>query len=362
MHFGFIIYGQLDYPSGGFLYDRKLVDYLRAQGHQVSIFSQAWTSFASKLAQNWDAKFSQEILSNQLDLLIQDELNHASLFRFNHLLKRESNIPVVSLVHHLRMSEKSRLGPFQHAIENAYLRSVDAFLVNSANTRKTLQPWLSDDKPAQVVQPGGDRFGSLDELDAIQTRAKVSGPLRILFVGSISARKQPHLILEALNCIPGISIHATFAGDLNSDPNYSKRFQTQIKTLGLIDKVDLLGHIESEVLIQQLRLAQVLVLPSSYEGFGIAYLEGMAYGLPAIGMDRGGAAEIIEHGKSGYLLASSDPAELADRIQSLATDRDLLAQMSLSARARFDQFPTWDQSFQKAEAFLVALIAGQRSS
>ena len=65
---------------------------------------------------------------------------------------------------------------------------------------------------------------------------------------------------------------------------------------------------------------------------------------------------------SGYLLASSDPAELADRIQSLATDRDLLAQMSLSARARFDQFPTWDQSFQKAEAFLVALIAGQRSS
>lgn len=359
MHFGLVHYGQLDFPSGGFLYDRKLVDHLQAQGHRVSLFSQAWSSFLGQLSQNWHRDFLNSILDTDLDLLIQDELNHASLFRLNRALKRRSELPIVSLVHHLRISEKERGGPIRRTLERAYLRSVDAFLVNSATTAETLKPWINAEVALQIAQPGGDRLGSLDDQSRIRQRALDAGPLRLLFVGSLTPRKQPHLILEAMAQLPRNSVRATFAGDLESDLPYVRQLRSRIEALGLDQHVRLLGHIKPDELKHELSENQVFLLPSSYEGFGIAYLEALAYGLPAIGLARAGAAEIIEHGRSGFLLQRSDSAELAQRLAAMAEDRDRLAEMSIAARSRFDQFPTWDESMRLAEDFLVGLAKGK---
>lgn len=359
MHFGLVHYGQLDFPSGGFLYDHKLVEHLQAQGHHVSLFSQEWSSFLGQLTQNWHRDFLHSILDADLDLLIQDELNHASLFRLNKALKRKSELPIVSLVHHLRLSEKEGGGPIRRALERAYLRSVDAFLVNSATTAQTLKPWIDARVPLQVAQPGGDRLGSFDDEERIRQRALEAGPLRLLFVGSLTPRKQPHLILEAMAHLPRNSVRATFAGDLESDAGYVRQLRSRIEALGLAEQVRLLGHVEPDELKSELAQSQVFVLPSSYEGFGIAYLEAMAYGLPALGLGHGGAAEIIEQGRSGFLLQCSDAAELARRLAALTEDRDRLAEMSSAARSRFDQFPTWNESMRLAEDFLVGLAKGK---
>jgi glycosyltransferase involved in cell wall biosynthesis len=89
------------------------------------------------------------------------------------------------------------------------------------------------------------------------------------------------------------------------------------------------GSLNNQPLIEKLGNAHVLVVPSSYEGFGIVYLEGMCFGLPAIGTTAGAAGEIIEHGKTGYLIEPNDSQSLANHLAQLASDRDLLTQLSL---------------------------------
>ncbi|HNK64333.1 MAG TPA: glycosyltransferase, partial [Anaerolineales bacterium] len=100
----------------------------------------------------------------------------------------------------------------------------------------------------------------------------------------------------------------------------------------------------------------VLVVPSSYEGFGIVYLEGMGFGLPAIGTSLGAAKEVIEDGVTGFIIQPGDAQGLADRLQVLAEKRDLLLQMSLAARSRYLRQPKWGQTAHQIREFLRSFL------
>src|SRR5215208_6151638 len=130
MKVGLIIYGPLDTLSGGYLYDRKLVDYLRSQGDLVEILSLSWRNYAAHLTDNLHFKLPPDV-----DILIQDELNHPSLIRAN---REKHPYPVISLVHHLRCSElrPNWQNTFYGIVEKKYLSSVDGFIFNSETTKK----------------------------------------------------------------------------------------------------------------------------------------------------------------------------------------------------------------------------------
>src|SRR6188474_2107419 len=122
MKIGLVIYGSLDTVSGGYLYDRKLVEYLRAQSDTVEIISLPWRNYAAHLTDNLTFR-----LPGNLDILIQDELNHPSLIGAN---QSKHPYPVISLVHHLRCSElrTNWQNAFYRIIEKKYLNSVDGFI------------------------------------------------------------------------------------------------------------------------------------------------------------------------------------------------------------------------------------------
>jgi hypothetical protein len=124
MKIGFLIYGSLDTLSGGYMYDRKLVEYLRAQGDDVEIISLPWRNYAAHLTDNFTFK-----LPAKFDILIQDELNHPSLVAAN---RKPHLFPIVSLVHHLRCSElrPKWQNDFYRLVEKKYLQSVDGFIFN----------------------------------------------------------------------------------------------------------------------------------------------------------------------------------------------------------------------------------------
>jgi glycosyltransferase involved in cell wall biosynthesis len=105
--------------------------------------------------------------------------------------------------------------------------------------------------------------------------------------------------------------------------------------------------------VEKLRKAHVLVVPSSYEGFGIVYLEGMGFGLPAIGATAGAAGEIIEDGQTGYVVEPEEPGPLALCLLHLASDRDLLTRMSVNALNRYRVQPKWEESARKIREFLM---------
>ena len=108
--------------------------------------------------------------------------------------------------------------------------------------------------------------------------------------------------------------------------------------------------------MEKLRQAHVLVVPSSYEGFGIVYLEGMCFGLPAIGTTAGAAAEVIDDGKTGYLIKPNDSASLSVRLRSLAEDRGLLTRLSINARQRYLRQSSWETTAESIRDFLYSTI------
>lgn len=369
MKIGLIIYGSLDTLSGGYLYDRKLVEYLRLQGDIVQIISLPWRNYAAHLTDNFlfrlplsdvtpGTSTGQQSPNNQFDLLIQDELNHPSLIFAN---QEKHFYPVISLVHHLQCSElrPAWQNVFYRAIEKKYLQSVDGFIFNSKTTKQVVNSLIGDGKPSIVAYPPTDRFGNAISEHEIIERAKTD-QLSILFLGNVIERKGLDTLLEAMLLLrrDGNSpFYLNVIGSLNSEPEYARKMQQKVEVSGLKLNVFFHGALNEEPLIKKLRQAHVLVVPSSYEGYGIVYLEGMGFGLPSIGTTAGAAGEIISDGIDGFLIKPGDSDLLAARLKSLNEKRGVLIQMSLAARDRYLRQPKWEESARQIREFLTKRIA-----
>ena len=354
MRVGLVIYGSIEFPSGGFLYDRMLVDSLRRAGDTVDVISLPWESYGQCMAHNLDRRVRTRILDWRGDLLLQDELVHPSLFGLNRALRRRDAAPVVAIVHHLRTSE---MGPgiaraLYRAVERAYLRTVDAFVFNSETTRRAAQALDAGDRPCVVAHPAGDRLGCPMTENEVVQRAVSAGPLRVLFVGNIIPRKGLLTLIEALAAIPPEKWRLSVVGSREADPAHARRVGAVLSARRLHENVRLVDHIDDRMLAGELRAHHVLAVPSRYEGFGIVYLEAMGYGVVPIGSRAGGAAEIIENGTSGFLVPPGDTRALARVLDRLAADRGLLASCAGAARRRFAEFPGWERQMERAVAFL----------
>ena len=354
MKIGLVIYGSLDTVSGGYLYDRKLVEYLRGQGDTVEIISLPCRNYASHLMDNFHFR-----LPLDLDLLIQDELNHPSLIFSN---RPPHPYPVISLVHHLRCSElrPKWQNDFYRIVEKKYLLSVDGFIFNSNTTKSVARGLIGDDKPDIVAYPPTDRFGV--GITETEIRERAGGEeLRILFLGNVTYRKGLHTLLKALKDIRS-KVRVEVVGGSTSEPEYAYEMERYVLIHGMSSRVKFHGTLDNEPLIQIYRQAHVMVVPSNYEGFGIVYLEGMGFGLPAIGTTAGAAGEIITHGENGYLIEPDDEVTLASILNKLSSDRELLWRLSLNALKRYRSQPKWDETANRIRDYLSGMAAQNNTS
>ena len=348
MRIGLVIYGSLDTVSGGYLYDRTLVDYLRSQGDTVEVISLPWRNYAAHLTDNFHFR-----LPKNLDILIQDELNHPSLLLAN---REKHSYPLISLVHHLRCSE---LRPgWQNVlyrwVEKQYLNSVDGFIFNSKTTQNVVYELVEPRKPGVIGYPPTDRFGDPPAENEIIERAK-SDEFRILFLGNVIYRKGLHTLLEAITSLER-KFHLDIVGSLDSDRAYALQMQEFVRLNGLSAYVTFHSSLDKLPLLEKLKQAHILVVPSSYEGFGIVYLEGMGFGLPAIGTTAGAAGEIIQHGKTGFLIEPEDSGSLAKHIKFIMGDRAALSRLSLNARAHYLRQPVWTETASAIRQFLFSFM------
>lgn len=358
MRIGLVIYGDLEILTGGFLYDRMLVDHLRSRGDEVEVFALPWRTYPWHLSDNLFSGLARKLDDARLDVLLQDELNHPSLFLVNRRLRGKVRYPIVSIVHHLRCSEL-RAG-WQNAlyrrVERWYLDSVDGFIFNSQTTRGAVSEVVGSLKQWVVAFPGGDLLKPSVTRDDAQSRALEPGPLRVLFVGAIIPRKELHTLVAALSGVPQELWRLDVVGSPSTDPAYVRRVRAEIDKHGLGDQVAFLGTLTGGEMARRWSASQVLAVPSSYEGFGIVYLEAAGFGLPAIASNAGAAHEIVTHGRDGFLVPTGDSAAIAAHIHDLATDRQKLAQMASAAIQRFREHPTWRESMASAAEFLDEMV------
>ena len=264
MRIGLALYGELTSLSGGFLYDRMLVDALRDAGDAVEVLPLPWLSWPRGLTMGFDRQQAARLMDWKGDLLLQDELAHPTLAGINRVLATQKGRPrIVSIVHHLKTSEwvPRVLRGLARRVESAYLDSVDAFLFNSFTTRSVVESLLGHAVSGAVATPGGDRLGPGLTEQEITSRCRQPGPLRVLFAGNLIPRKGLHALIRALALLPRGGWTLTAAGSPDADPAYARSVRHMVEKRGMGAQVSFPGHMDDASLARALRDHHVLAVP-----------------------------------------------------------------------------------------------------
>ncbi|MFP4229074.1 MAG: glycosyltransferase family 4 protein [Salinivenus sp.] len=355
MRIGLVVYGDLAQVSGGYLYDRKLVEHLRGRGDEVVVFSQPKRPYPLGLVDNLDPSFWGRLCSSNLDLLLQDELNHASLALGNTWLRGRLDAPIVAIVHHLRAREPQSAfsAAVSRTLERRYLTATDARIYNSRSTKRSVEA-LAGTRPCVVARPSGRRFGPPVSPDYVSERARAGGSLRLLFIGNLIPRKRPHLLIEGLARAQSARCRLEIVGDPSADDAYAATVRRSIRRLDDPSRVTLHGQVPDENLKQLLDASHALAVPSAHEGYGIVYVEAMGRGLPVLASPNGGARDVVADGDTGYFVETA--ADIADAVDAWAADREHLAAMGRAAVAQYRETPTWPETCRRIASFLDRIV------
>lgn len=340
----FVVPGRLDQITGGYLYDRRVVEGLRARGREIDVvelpgrFPDA-DAFAREAAARSLAALPERrvVVIDGLALPAYADCmaDHARRLR------------IVGLVHHplhletgLSTAEAARYA----ALESSLWADLHALVCPSAATAEALvQAGIAQER-IEVVPPGTHR-------PSVAPQRITRNRLHLLAVGTVCARKGHHVLIEALAGLRDLSWQLDCIGSLERSPAYAEALRASIEGVGLAERVALCGELPPSQLSAAYACADVFVLPSFHEGYGMAYAEALAHGLPVIGTS-GGAIPQTVPASAGLLVDPGDAVALRDAIRRVITDGPLRARLSEGAAHAGATLPTWPQAVDRWAACL----------
>jgi glycosyltransferase involved in cell wall biosynthesis len=152
-------------------------------------------------------------------------------------------------------------------------------------------------------------------------------------------------LIAALATLTGLPWRLTIAGDRTRDPQTAARLDADIARYALDGRIAVLGAVSPEQLAELYAEADVFALASRLEGYGMAYAEAIAYGLPVVGTSAGAIPNTVPEG-AGILVAPDDPVAFAEALRRIIEDTDERQRLGASARAAAAELPTWQASAQ----------------
>jgi glycosyltransferase involved in cell wall biosynthesis len=355
MRIAWLIYGNLELVSGGFLYDRKVVEGLRAQGVEVEVISLPWPSYLGQLALNAKPiRFPRA--PESYHAIVQDQLVHPSLLVPNLWAKRRG-AKLVALVHNLTVMQpatphKWLRGP----LEDAYLRSVHGLISVCESTLADIRSRVGARVPSVVAHAGRDHVEPAFLAAAHEARAHAAGPLRVLFLANVLPHKGLHHLLHALARLPGgVPIELEIVGTMQQGSHYAREIEALVERHNLASKLHVHGQLLGTELARKIAECHVLALPSDREAYPLSCLEALGFGLPVLTTCHGGTGELVTHGKDGFLLEPHDHDGWAHALGTLAKNRALLSTMGHHAHARWRAHGTWRDTARIFAEFLRTL-------
>jgi len=341
----FAIPGDLALPTGGYAYARRILPLFGAHGMAVRhLRLPDGFPFPDEAALAGADAALAAIPAGEVALI--DGLAYGALPE--RVIARMA-ARIVALVHHplgletgLSDAESVRL----IETERRALAHARHVIATSETTARTLRDDFA--VPADrlsVAVPGTERA---------ERSAGGGDRPHLLSVGAVVPRKGFDVLVAALRELADRPWRCTIAGSLDRDPKTAQALRAQIAEAGLADRVTLTGALEPDALDTLYRRADIFVLPSRYEGYGMVFSEAMARGLPIVAAQAGAVPATVPRA-AGILVPPDDAAALADALRTLLDDPAKRRTLGDAAFAHAQGLPSWDDTARRvAEAIREA--------
>lgn len=341
-----VVPGPLDQRTGGYLYDARMVAGLRARGWTVRVhelpgrFPDADARARAALSGTLEAlpDHALVVLDGLAMGLLPDVLEAAA-----------GRVGVVGLVHH-PLAEETGLDPRDRTrfrdLERRTLAACAGVVVTSPFTAERLGDYDVPASRIRVVVPGTE--------PALPARGPEPGePPCLVSVGTVTPRKGQDVLVRALSLIRDLRWRCVCAGALDRDPRFAQDVRLAVSDAGLQDRVTLAGELGRAELDSLYDSATLFVLPSHYEGYGMALTEALARSLPVVSTT-GGAIPHTVPDEAGVLVAPGDEAALAGALRALLADGERRDALRAGAWVHGAALPDWEES---VDAFAEAVRA-----
>jgi glycosyltransferase involved in cell wall biosynthesis len=326
-----IIRGDIAQPTGGYVYDRLVVDGLRAQRIDVDVIA-----------------LEPSATIAQANVVVGDALCAAELGPFFEGLA--GSTPTLLLVHHLTSWEVERTDrEALHWQEARAVKACDALVATSPTTAARIAAEYAG-RTIDVVLPGSDRLARHPR------KVPSGGPIELLFVGSVVARKQLPLLLDAVEQLTDLPLSLTLLGDAGREPLHACALAARVAASpSLRAAVTTCGVVDDDALARAMARAHALVLPSSLEGYGMVLTEALRAGLPVLASREAARAAGIE--RSGAVLVFDDFPALVGGLRRVVKDASLYATMEQAAERAV--LPRWQETVDRFRAVIDRLTASR---
>lgn len=342
----FAIPGDPAARTGGYIYDRRLGDGLRALGWQVDIL-RLDASFPDPTDAAAAAALAAFAGIPPDAVILADGLAYGAMPSAGLAAVRA---PICALVHH-PLALESGLDPARaaalKATERANLAVARHVVVTSAHTADTVVDAFAVARDRiTVAVPGVDR-------PETPQRAR-AGPPRILAVGSLTRRKGHDVLLAALARIADLDWSAEIVGGAH-DPSVAGAIEAQRSALGLDARLDLRGEVDAAELDACYAAADLFALATRYEGYGMVFTEALARRLPIISCAVGAVPNTVPQ-DAGLLTPPDDPDAFAAALRRVLTEPETLARLRAGASAAAENLPTWAATAATVDGALRRLV------
>lgn len=345
--------GDAGRKTGGYIYNARVISGLRLRGVEVEEISACGASpeeqraTAPRLGSTFDP--------SAFDVIVVDALARIAVAA--HLDLWRATRPVVAMVHELPSVAGGESGPEAVARERDYeepLLRADRLVAVSEHGRSVLESRGAPSGRIHVVQPGFDRLPS-DDRSHVEER---DGTVRALCVAQWIERKGILTLVEAwtLHERPGAELE--LVGETDADPGYERQVRAAIDAASR-GSIIVSGAVDDAALGAAYASADLFVLPSRYEGYGIVYTEALARGLPVVACEVGPVPDLVGR-EAAVLVRPDDGDALSAALDLLLGDPALRAWMSAAARRRASRLPRWEDAITGFEEVLRA--AGRTGS
>jgi glycosyltransferase involved in cell wall biosynthesis len=347
----FVYPGDLDSPTGGYAYDRRIIHGLRGLGWQIQLIGLGDGYPFPSPAQLENAEQLLLRLTPEVPMVV-DGLALGALPSLAATIAERH--PLIALVHHplafeLGLSD-SQIALLKQSETRALHHAVKVIANSPATARDLNHHYGVPLNKIAVVLPGTDRAHAL--VAKTQGNSGRLHEVRLLSVGSIIPRKGFHHLIEALAPLADLPWTLSIAGDTTRHPSAYEDLMADINRFHLESRVKVLGAISNGELESLYAQADLFVLASLFEGYGMVYAEAMAYGLPIIATTGGAITDTVPP-EAGLLVTPGDTPALTRALKAVIEDASYRAHLSNGALQAAAQLPSWEMAVQRFASAVI---------